>query len=492
MKWFPSILAFVLAVCLHAHAAVFNLAAPSAIGSGTEATAAVLVDTATDKPDALSSIPATFTLSDQTVVTSTPTASVTSSTWKSNIGGIVAKCLTQTTPSGYVLAFTLTNGWTHRMEQADFRIPQIFTAADPANRVETPFRGGSATSLAMDWAKGQGNTGNWPGTAYSPLLTIWNDRTQDTLAITFFNKAMVPVFVYWFSGANGDGSQQSLTPILRCFPRLQPGQSVTIGADYRVTTGGPAAHAAYYRQNILTPFMKELGIPEAMAPLGDGPIAMTATGADHFAASVAAAQAGGASAYIQWAAPDGLAAYYNPYPPAFDWFQSIKPSTFPVGVMINPFISPRIATDSVALTDSGRPMINLHLNLAAPDTRLYLARLRDELVKRGVTLAFWDTGGEPDACGGHEWLKVLSGWKQAGIAIMPESSCDVAAWTTGLWMEYPYSWGDYALPRVVTPQATLAAHTNTVDVRGGIDWKDDAKAKGVRPIIDVAELGGGK
>jgi hypothetical protein len=465
----------------------FDFAPPSTPNRGTEAYSGILTDTAKDTSDKLNFVPITFGK-----VQLTFNNLLITSIWNSSQGNVVVTCSTAKTDTGLAFTFTITNGLTHRLNSIDLRLPEITTAADPFLRIASPYRGGSTVPWSNDWTKGQGNSSVWPGTAFSPIVTPWNDRTKDTLAISFFNRSLMPVMLYWFSGS-GAGNTQCLNPVLRALPALGPGETATFSAEYRIMKGGPAAHAAYYRQNVLAPFMKELGIPEANSPLqGPGSIAMTATGADNVLANVAAAHKAGASAYIQWAAPDGAADFYNPYPAQFPWFDSLgKVQGLPVGCLINPSISPRFPSDNAAFRN-GHQWSNVHVNLAADDVRLALARLRDHLVQRGVTIAFWDCGGSPDACSGHEWLKVLSSWKQAGIAIMPESSCDVAAWTTGLWMEYPYSWNDYTLPKIVTPNAALAAHTNTVDVRGGIDWKDDAKAKGVRPIVDVAELGGGK
>jgi hypothetical protein len=124
--------------------------------------------------------------------------------------------------------------------------------------------------------------------------------------------------------------------------------------------------------------------------------------------------------------------------------------------------------------------------------REYTARLRDALVARGVSLAFWDTGGQPSPREGHEWLRILASWRRAGISILPETSCDVAAWATGYWMEYPYSWGTHEIARTVTPRAILTGHTNYQDIRaiGGraVEWKDDAAAKGLRPIVHIDTL----
>ena len=158
-----------------------------------------------------------------------------------------------------------------------------------------------------------------------------------------------------------------------------------------------------------------------------------------------------------------------------------------VGVLINPYITPPLWSDPFALK-SPRSYTNLRLNLAAPVNREYCARLRDELVKRGISVAFWDTGNGPDSVNTYDWLKLLVNWKNAGIAIMPETSCDLSAWTTGLWMEFPYSWGDYGLAKRICPQATLSAHTNTKDVRDGVDWRDDAMRKSVHPILDIYDI----
>jgi hypothetical protein len=209
-------------------------------------------------------------------------------------------------------------------------------------------------------------------------------------------------------------------------------------------------------------------------------------------ANLAATVAAGVSTYIQWSPPDGQSHYYNPYPAQLPWFQELAvakqvPAIKRMGVLINPFITPPLRSDPFALR-AKEPLTNLKLNFSSPENRQYFARLRDELIKRGISVAFWDTGSGPEIIKGHEWLKFLANWKAAGIAIMPETSCDIAAWTTGLWMEYPYSWGEYTLARTVCPQASYCAHSNTRDVRDGVDWTKDALKKGLHPIVEVADL----
>ena len=44
------------------------------------------------------------------------------------------------------------------------------------------------------------------------------------------------------------------------------------------------------------------------------------------------------------------------------------------------------------------------------------------------------------------------------------------------------------LAKRICPQATLSAHTNTKDVRDGVDWRDDAMRKSVHPILDIYDI----
>jgi hypothetical protein len=230
------------------------------------------------------------------------------------------------------------------------------------------------------------------------------------------------------------------------------------------------------------PFMRDLNIPEATLDLPPGPIAYS-NWTDDIRRDVAAAKAKGAAAYIQWSPPDGHSYYYSPYPPSLPWFNDLPAPGLPVGVLINPFVSPPLLADGVALTTDARyTHTNLALDLGA--NRAYNARLRDALKARGVSVVFWDTGGEPGPRQGHEWLKLLADWKRAGISILPETSCDVASWATGVWMEYPYSRGRYDLARVVTPKATLTVHTNWDDP----GWAEHATKQGLRPIIHIDEV----
>jgi len=394
---------------------------------------------------------------------------------------------------GYGFEVTISNGLTHRITSIDIQLPQIRTRYDEANRVYVPLRGGQSTAWnAGEWGKGQGNSSMWPSTAFSPIVTLWNEKTQETLGITFFSRTLTPAMVYWASGPTTERREQQMNPFLRLLPGLEPGQTLTVRAEYVEMKGGPAAHQKKYREEVLAPFMKEAGIPEAAGLPEKGPIAEGPTvERGHMRATLASAQALGVSTYIQWSPPDGSSEFYNPYAAQLPWFQELAVSKeFPamkVGVLINPFITPPLKSDAFALK-SPHTYTNLKLDLAAPANREYAARLRDELVKRGISVAFWDTGNGPEQGKTYEWLKLLANWKRAGIAIMPETSCDLAAWTTGLWMEFPYSWGDYGLAKTVCPQATLAAHTNSPDVREGVDWKEDAVRKGVQPILDLNDM----
>jgi hypothetical protein len=135
--------------------------------------------------------------------------------------------------------------------------------------------------------------------------------------------------------------------------------------------------------------------------------------------------------------------------------------------------------------DDGRQHTNLHLNLDAPDVRDHLARLRVALSNKGITLAFWDTGGTPDACRGYPWLWILAEWKAEGIAILAETSCDLAAWITGFWFEFPPTPGAKHVARAVCPLATLTTH-HSPDVDPA--WISDAHRNGLAPVLDIGQI----
>ena len=247
--------------------------APVGGEAGVKATELVVVDFAQDAPGKLHEAKGKFVK-----VSGEEHGAVTESTWKSDVGNVGVKCVTKKTAAGVAFEVTITNGITHRIESLDIQLPQIRTPYDEANKIYMPFRGGRSIVWNQgEWPKGQGNSSVWPSSAFSPIVTLWNDRTQDTFAITFFNRALAPAIMFWFSGPTENQQhekQQQLNPFLRLLPMLDPGQTLTVTADYAQITGGPAAHQKRYREETLAPFMKELSIPEAAGLQEKGPIAM--------------------------------------------------------------------------------------------------------------------------------------------------------------------------------------------------------------------------
>jgi hypothetical protein len=233
--------------------------------------------------------------------------------------GMSVTCKTTALATLTRMAIEIANG-PGRLESIDFRLPQIHTEADPENAILSPFRGGDLTPWPSDhWEPG--NSSTWPGPAFSPLLTVWNRRTLDTVGITYFSKTLTPAMLYWFAGPGGNSHH--LTPFVRYFPALEPFESITLTVEYATFRGGPAAHYERYRRDHLAPFMAALGIPEAPGALPAGrPIVRCAwSDPGTLAGKIRDAQAAGASAFIQWSPPDGHSVYYNPYPPALPWFE---------------------------------------------------------------------------------------------------------------------------------------------------------------------------
>lgn len=453
---------------------------------GTQATEAIVYDPSRDTPGALHE-----NLQQFRRVAQTSGVQVTNSSWITD-GGLTVKARTEKLTTRVKMDFEITNGLAYRVRRVDLRLPTMGVPLHAGNAIYSPYRGGREDVWpADDWQKGMSNSSVWPGTAFSPIVTLWNKQSGDTVAVTFFNRTLTPVQLYWFSGPGVD--TQHFHPFLRVIPDLGRGESVTVSVEYRIMKGGPKAHWAFYRKEFLAPFMAELGVPEAESKV-KGPAAIMSpwTDPDKMKETLGRVAAKGANSFFQWSPPDGSSTYYfNPYAPSIGWFESLSAikdvagvDTF--GVLVNPFISPYLKTDKYALP-GGPPNTNLHLNPNSDDVRLYHSRLIGELTKRGVNAAFWDTGGGPDAVRGHDWFGTILTWKRNGISLMPETSCDVATWATGLWMEYPYYWGDFGLVKAICPKASYLSHTNFPDVRDGVDWRQDSLRKGVFPLVSLED-----
>jgi hypothetical protein len=129
-------------------------------------------------------------------------------------------------------------------------------------------------------------------------------------------------------------------------------------------------------------------------------------------------------------------------------------------------------------------------SLSDPNVQAWLTRLRTDLVDQGVNFAYWDQGGAAQPGEELDWFNLLKTWKQAGISIAAESSCDLASYITGTNLFYPWQpTNDYSLLKTVTPQAKIMAmnQTNTPDANGQY-WWDQATAKGFIPILSDVQL----
>lgn len=420
-----------------------------------------------------------------------------SSSFASDIGEAKAVCKTTWTKSLLAFTFTVTAG-TMLIESIDFRLPELIVplAAGISNKLHSPFKGGSYMPLGS-----QGATGNWPGTNFTPTVTVWREsaagKAGDTAALTFFNPALVRVQAYWFSGDGVSpvgGAAQYFNSFLRYFVGLLPGQSATFSAEIRFITGGAQAHWADYRSRYLAPFMRgTLQIEEAAGCINGPVVRDDWAPAGQLPGKVDKALAIGATTYMMWAPGDGSSVQYNPYPPSLDYFQDLGKTPTAgklahMGVLVNHFITPLIPSDGFAL-DSGVdakgqrfPLTNLWLNLQHDLNWEYFRKLGKALAVRGVDIAFWDCGGEPPAgVSGLAWLRLLALWMELGIATMTEGGPDVAVWITGLWLEDAYRGdvGNYDVIKAICPQASLCVYS------GGDGWAAAARVRGLWPIQDI-------
>lgn len=468
---------------------IFNVNLPEELGNGFEPNWMIVSDARLDNGSGVNAQTLNLTRTGVSIG-----KTVTASLWQHVASGTQVTCKTYKYTNRWVHQATITAG-PGGIKQMDFRLPVIWGLADVQDKWFSCYRGGVYGRWeADDWQHGQGGTAAWPAYDYCPFICLFNAATNYTLGINYFNQQLYPVSAYWFSGPSAVGQHQ-FNPFVRYQLWLKPFETTTVTIEYKISGAGPIGHAHDYRTRYLAPFMAARGIPEATGLIQGPALFDDYAPGNELTDKLAWAVAHGYRYYFMWATGEGSSTYYNPDPSTLQFWDAL-PGTRPAGIdvlgaLINPSISPPFDSRPVTWNGDGRPKANAKLDLTNPDNRIPLTKLAEALAAKGCNAAFWDTGSGPEVGNGEAWLAVLAMFKNKGVAVMAESSSDIAAWVTGLWMEYPYSWedADYILGKTVTPHASLLTMGYPdPDNHPGQDWDADAIAAGVWPIRWVEAL----
>jgi hypothetical protein len=427
--------------------------------------------------------------------------------WKDKNGDVSVIASFTSEPSLRRIVLHVENlSYTKQITQLDVQLPRLTMTLSADNKIYTGFHGGGPGSLGFkDWPSGQGTSGYWPGYCTSPLTTIYNEKTGETLAITFFNDQLMQGGLYWFSGPGG--AIQALNPFYRFAGELEPRCGMTLPIEFREMSGGPPAHWKHYREDILKPFMTSLGFPES------GELETTSnvwgTGTDSGAGLALAVRRLVAryriDGYVQWPASDGRGIFYEPHAVKYPFFSEFLMTSQIAGLkhfgtLAIPDLTPFIPTDMALRQMWGDPPKQrvlpesvLVMNQRADLTRQYNLSYARILRDHGVTIIYYDAGGGPYRNQRPlDWLRTYADFKNAGIAVMGECGADVTSWISGAWFEYPYSWNDYSMLKTVLPGCGLFAFQHTADTHdvgnGPESWWRNAIRKGITPLLSEDEL----
>jgi hypothetical protein len=391
---------------------------------------------------------------------------------------------------------------TSQITQLDIRVPEIAVAYSAESRLYWGYRGGSRSRPGLDkWV--QGNTGFWPGYCTSPVVTLWDEKTGQTLAVTFFNDRLLEAAMYWFSGPSGEGDakRQAINLFLRLQGPLEPLESVSLPVEISELSGGATEHWAHYRKDILQPFMARMGFPESATFQAGGKWAFETDAGRGLTNKVfQLVRKAGIEGYVAWPYPDGQSFLFDSHLVSAPFFSEFLATSQlaglkHLGTLVIPDASPRVFNDMALgqmIEVQGKKVpskfANLFLNQRADVTRQYNLLYARILRDHGITIAYYDTGGGPHYSRPPlDWLRTYADYKRAGIAVMGETGGDVSAWISGVWFEYPYSWNDYTMLPQLLPGAAFFAmaqddHSKD-DGKGPEKWWDNARRKGITPVI---------
>jgi hypothetical protein len=376
-------------------------------------------------------------------------------------------------------------GWTvHTVVLGGAR---LYTQSSNDLGIYTPFKGGYVQPWLQNGWNVQG-TAAWPNMSYSPLTVFFNQRTNEGVGFLAFDSGLEQRTLSWVSNAG------EIHPYVTWDANIMSGQSQTTTLHQHQGFDMPNEEFQFYRNNFLIPFMNNEGIGEGTLNI-NGVIATNYWPKnDNVALSVAESMALGASGFFQYAPPvDGR--YYEPNPQTLAWYPTLKqasqlPGLELLGVLIDPLMkSHTIAPTTDPTSPLWYPGGGGEQSLLDPNNVRFLARLRDELAAQGVNFAFWDMGTNGRVGEGRAWFDILKTWKQAGISIAAESSCDIASYVTGtnLFDQYQETF-DYTMAKAVTPLARPVVLDRRTTLSNGQYWWDVAMAKGFVPIMEDYQM----
>ena len=248
------------------------------------------------------------------LVSQTYRAGVTTQIWAVQDNSVVITALLKNTSSTRNMTVTVANNGASRITQILFGLPWVYTQATADHAVLSSFRGGTDLPWPTEGYTHQ-DGGTWPGYCYSPMAVFYNKRTTEGVGVVSFSDRLDTTAVSWVLSKDWAGAASHV------WPNLDKGSSATYEMELFHDWNMPKKQIEHYRQTFLQPFMASQGIPEAiyrqkgvwgMANFVDP---NTETIADVVSREIAL----GASGHVQWAAPDGLAQYYEPYQPDVYW-----------------------------------------------------------------------------------------------------------------------------------------------------------------------------
>jgi len=332
---------------------------------------------------------------------------------------------------------------------------------------------------------------------YSPLGVFYNQATTEGVTFISFDARLEKREVFWVTGPG------QIHPYVEWSCNVQGGQSANTTLLEHHGFNMPTDGFNFYRNNVLIPFMQSQGVTEGTTNIGT---VMAESGwpiNSNTDLSVQYTLSMGVNSFLQYAPPDG-GPYYEPNPEVMAWFPTLKAASqekglTTLGVLIDPLYRSRVMSPTSDVTSSqwfpgsdGNVSLSdpsSQLSLADPNNQRFYNRLRDDLAASGVNFAFWDCG--TGGWNGEEvlWFNLLKSWKQAGISIACESSCDIASYVTGtnLFDQYQDT-NSYSLVRAVTPQAKIVMLDRRETPTNGTYWWTNAMQQGFVPLFDDTQL----
>jgi hypothetical protein len=365
--------------------------------------------------------------------------------------------------------------------------PYILAPSSEDLQIYHPFKGGVTQPWRQDAFHVEGAAA-WPNNEYSPMAVFYNAKTTEGVGFVAFDGGLEQRSVFWVTAAG------LAEPYVRWEAAIKGGQSATTTLHEHHGFNMPTAQFGFYRDNFLVPFMESEGVPEGTMTI-DGVIGLNFwPDGEDVMVGVKEALGWGAKGYLQYTPPTA-SYYYEPNAMVMPWYPTMKSaSTAPglqlFGVLINPLVKSLVPPPTNDPTSPlWYPYGDGAQSLADPAAQKFLLQLKNSLVAQGVNYAYWDTGAAGPTGEGRLWFDLLKSWKQAGISIAAESSCDVASYVTGTNLIFWYQdASDYAIMSAVTPKARIGVIDQRRLPENGKYWWDIAASRGFVPMLDQKQL----